>query len=81
MFGLTRCLNSLTRPLATNGSYHPFGHNGPSAVANLLCARKNVIIAAYSNAHPQTAAAWSANITTWGESLLFNLLLLFRRSH
>jgi hypothetical protein len=25
-----------------------------------------VIIAAYSNANPQVAAAWSANLTTWG---------------
>jgi endo-1,3(4)-beta-glucanase len=25
------------------------------------------MIAAYSNANPQTAAAWSANLTTWGK--------------
>lgn len=25
------------------------------------------MIAAYANANPQTAAAWSANLTTWGK--------------
>ncbi|KAI1171449.1 glycoside hydrolase family 81 protein [Nemania sp. FL0916] len=38
---------------------------------------KNVIIAAYSNAHPQTAAAWSANITTWGSGNTFTNELYF----
>lgn len=44
----------------------------PDRVLSLTCYshRKNVIIAAYSNAHPQTAAAWSANITSWGMSLV-----------
>jgi endo-1,3(4)-beta-glucanase len=27
---------------------------------------KSVIIDAYSNANPQVAAAWSANLSTWG---------------
>jgi endo-1,3(4)-beta-glucanase len=27
---------------------------------------KAVIINAYSNAHPQVAAKWSANLTAWG---------------
>ncbi|GAP93386.1 putative glycoside hydrolase family 81 protein [Rosellinia necatrix] len=38
---------------------------------------KNVIIAAYSNAHPQTAAAWSANITTWGSGNTYTNELFF----
>ncbi|KAI1114792.1 glycoside hydrolase family 81 protein [Nemania sp. NC0429] len=38
---------------------------------------KNVIIAAYSNAHPQTAAAWSANITNWGSGNTFTNELYF----
>ncbi|KAH8161252.1 hypothetical protein CIB48_g6994 [Xylaria polymorpha] len=38
---------------------------------------KNVIIAAYSNAHPQTAAAWSANITSWGSGNTYTNELFF----
>ncbi|KAI8633667.1 glycoside hydrolase family 81 protein [Xylariaceae sp. FL1651] len=38
---------------------------------------KNVIIAAYSNANPQTAAAWSANMTTWGSGNTFTNELFF----
>ncbi|TRX92714.1 hypothetical protein FHL15_006388 [Xylaria flabelliformis] len=38
---------------------------------------KNVIIAAYSNAHPQTAAAWSANITSWGSGNTYTNELYF----
>jgi hypothetical protein len=32
--------------------------------------RKCVIIDAYSNVNPQVAAQWSANITSWGMTLL-----------
>ncbi|KAI1260716.1 glycoside hydrolase family 81 protein [Xylariaceae sp. FL1019] len=38
---------------------------------------KNVIIAAYSNANPQTAAAWSANISTWGSGNTYSNELFF----
>ncbi|KAH8893948.1 family 81 glycoside hydrolase [Thozetella sp. PMI_491] len=38
---------------------------------------KCVIIAAYSNADPQTAAAWSANITTWGSGNTYTNELFF----
>ncbi|GFP55649.1 hypothetical protein ACSS6W_008979 [Trichoderma asperelloides] len=36
-----------------------------------------VLIAAYSNANPQTAAAWSANLTTWGSGNTFSNELFF----
>lgn len=32
----------------------------------LTCGRKSVIIAAYANKDPQTAAEWSSKLTTWG---------------
>ncbi|KAI0434200.1 glycoside hydrolase family 81 protein [Xylaria sp. FL1042] len=38
---------------------------------------KNVIIAAYSNAYPQTAANWSASITTWGSGNTYTNELFF----
>ncbi|KAI0153316.1 glycoside hydrolase family 81 protein [Xylariaceae sp. FL1272] len=38
---------------------------------------KNVIIAAYSNANPQTAAAWSANISYWGTGNTYSNELFF----
>ncbi|OAQ61840.2 glycoside hydrolase family 81 protein [Pochonia chlamydosporia 170] len=38
---------------------------------------KCVIIAAYANSDPQTAAAWSANLTTWGSGNTFTNELYF----
>ncbi|TFB04105.1 hypothetical protein CCMA1212_004165 [Trichoderma ghanense] len=38
---------------------------------------RSVMIAAYSNANPQTAAAWSANLTTWGSGNTFSNELFF----
>ncbi|KAK4235357.1 glycosyl hydrolase family 81-domain-containing protein [Achaetomium macrosporum] len=38
---------------------------------------KCLIIAAYSNAHPQVAAAWSANLTNWGTGNTYTNELYF----
>lgn len=40
---------------------------------------KCVIIDAYSNANPQVAAEWSANITDWGMTSHTLFSLVFRR--
>jgi endo-1,3(4)-beta-glucanase len=39
--------------------------------------RKCLIVAAYSNTNPQTAAAWSANITDWGTGNTYTNTLHF----
>ena len=41
---------------------------------------KCVIIDAYSNANPQVAAEWSANITDWGMTFTLSLLTRIQKA-
>ena len=66
--GRIRCPSSSTQPSGTNGVFCSFPLVCVSIELISRSIRKCVIIAAYSNANPQIAAAWSANITDWGVS-------------